>query len=68
MESYFNKEELLNVIHDFYILTKIRITIFDAEYNEILSYPDRKAEICEYLRGNKDFDHQCYLCDRDQMF
>ena len=67
MESYFNKEELLNVIHDFYILTKIRITIFDAEYNEILSYPDRKAEICEYLRGNKDFDHQCYLCDRAHM-
>jgi AraC-like DNA-binding protein len=67
MESYFNKDELLSIIHDFYILTHIRITIFDADYNEILSYPDRKAGICDYLRKNIDFDHQCFLCDRVHM-
>lgn len=67
MNTYFNKQELLSIIKDFYLLTHIRITVFDKDYQEILSYPDRKAKICEYLRTNSTFDYQCGVCDKAHM-
>lgn len=67
MESYFNKEELYSHIKDFYIITHIRITVFDSSFNEILSYPENKAEVCAYLRKNPSFDLQCKRCDQEHM-
>lgn len=67
MNSYFNLEELYSHIKDFYIITHIRITVFDSQFQEILSYPEKKAKICAYLREDKDFDRQCHRCDKEHM-
>lgn len=67
MEPYFDLQELSNKLKDFYILTHIRITIFDNSFNEVTSYPTKKAEICSYLRENKAFDLACKKCDKEHM-
>jgi len=67
MESYFNLQELSSTMKDFNLITHIRITVFDAGYNEITSYPAFKAPICQYLRQNKDFDDTCHRCDKEHM-
>lgn len=67
MQSIFNLEELNNRLKDFYILTRIRITVFDSDFNEITSYPNKKANICSYLRENQVFDAECKKCDKTHM-
>lgn len=67
MQSIFNLDELNHRIKDFYILTKIRIAVFDSEFKEITSYPNRKANVCAYMRANPDFDKKCKECDQVHM-
>lgn len=67
MQSIFNLDELNHRLKDFYILTKIRITVFDSDFKEITSYPNRKANVCAYMRENSDFDLKCKECDRMHM-
>ncbi len=67
MNAYFNLEELYSHIKDFYIITHIRITVFDDSFQEILSYPKEKAEVCKYLRENPSFDQKCRACDKQHM-
>ena len=67
MEPYFNKDEMTKLLEDFYLLTKIRITVFDDSFEEIMSYPNHKCEICQYMRKNRDFDFCCRICDKEHM-
>ncbi len=67
MNAYFNLKELYSHIKDFYIITHIRITLFDDAFTEILSYPEEKAEVCRYLRENPSFDQKCRKCDKEHM-
>lgn len=67
MQSIFNLDELNHRLRDFYILTKIRIAVFDHEFNEITSYPNTKCKVCAYMRDNTDFDKKCRECDKVHM-
>lgn len=50
MIDYLNTQELLSLLKDFYLLTKIKIVIFDTEYEEIIAYPDSHCSYCRLLR------------------
>ena len=39
MNLEYNEMELHELMKDFYVLTGIRIVLFDLDYNELLSYP-----------------------------
>ena len=67
MNTYFNREELYSHIKDFYIITHLRITVFDDSFQEILSYPEEKAEVCKSLREDCSFDQKCRACDKQHM-
>ena len=67
MISYFNEEELSEKLKDFYTLTHIRITVFDASFQEILSYPNVKVPLCAYFREDKRFNQECKECDKIHM-
>ena len=47
-----NTKELLSLLKDFYLLTRIKIVIFDTKYEEIIAYPDSHCSYCKYLREN----------------
>ncbi len=67
MISYFNLDELEPVIRDFNLITKIRITVFDADFKEVTSCQNQKAPVCAFLRKDREFDDQCIICDKSHM-
>lgn len=65
MISVFDIEKLRNLLKDFYNITHIRITVFDENRNELVSYPDPVAPFCEIVRSTETGRISCANCDRD---
>ena len=64
MISTFNLAKLHSLLQDFYILTHIRITVFDETFNELVSYPDQLAPSCLVIRNDPSADASCRSCDK----
>jgi len=56
-----NKESLLDLMKDFNLLTGIKIALFDADGNEVLSYPENHCEFCALMRSNPEAEQYCLL-------
>ena len=65
MPIKFDTKELTDLMKNFYILTGIRIALFDEKYNEIFSYPAECPPFCMYMRQNPDFYRLC--CESDKI-
>lgn len=48
----FNVNKLNRLVKSFYLLTQVRIVVFDENFEEILAYPKHHSEFCEML--NRD--------------
>lgn len=59
-----NTENLFRVLKDFYTLTKIRIVLFDSDFQELLSYPMEWGAFCARLRADPAEDAKCKVSDR----
>lgn len=56
-----DSKKLIKLIESFYNLTHIKVAVYDSEFNEILAYPKKDAELCEMVRKNKS---SCFECDK----
>lgn len=63
MVSSFNIEKLNSLLKDFYTLTKIRITVFDASFVELTAYPQARSPLCRFIRSDSCAKENCRLCD-----
>ncbi len=63
MSLLFHDSELTELMKDFYVLTGIRIILFDDSCNELASYPPFGETLCSKLRENPEFDKKCRKCD-----
>ena len=54
-----NTQKLLELMNDFYLLTGIKIAIFDNAYNEILSYPESHCHFCALMHNNPATKTKC---------
>lgn len=64
MISIFDLEKLRALLKDFHAISHIRITVFDENMAELVSYPEKVAPYCAVIRGtSKGFD-ACMDCDR----
>ncbi len=59
-----NTVGLRKVMQDFYTLTKIRIVIFDAEFQELLAYPEDRENFCSLMRQTEDGEAGCFRSDK----
>jgi len=59
-----NTAGLHKVMQDFYTLTKIRIVIFDAEFRELLAYPQNRENFCHILRQTVKGETGCNASDK----
>lgn len=50
LTSVFDQEKLKGLLRDFYLLSHIRITLFDKNLEEIVSYPEQRAPFCMLIR------------------
>ncbi|WP_196603326.1 PocR ligand-binding domain-containing protein [Pectinatus haikarae] len=64
MISIFDIEKLKKLLQCFYIITHIRITIFDSDLHEIIAYPSHIPEFCYLARKNNYIDNACKECDK----
>ena len=57
-------ENMSRLMEDFYVLTGIRMVLFDEEEREILSYPSEGVPFCREMRKNPEFLRVCRECDQ----
>lgn len=60
----YNAAKLYKLLHDFYVLTKIRIVLIDSEFNELLSYPEERFGFCAAIRKNLQVNAKCVTSDQ----
>lgn len=65
MVSVFDLEQLQSLLLDFHRITNIRITVFDSELNELVSYPESCASFCRLIRATAQGRAACAACDRE---
>ena len=64
MSSQFDAHQLREVMKSFYTLSGIRFVLFDANYREVLSYPERDCEFCEIMKSNPKTRKKCSYADK----
>lgn len=64
MISIFDLEKLDDVLKDFYNISQIRITVFDENLTELISYPREVAPYCNVIRQSLEGLEACMDCDR----
>lgn len=64
MISMFDIEKLRDLLKDFFEISHIRITVFDENRNELVSYPEDVAPYCAVIRGTLQGYEACMRCDR----
>ena len=67
MKLEFNETQLLELMKDFYVLTGIRIVLFDDEYQELLSYPSKDCNFCRRIKELPDTDNLCMESDHNSF-
>lgn len=65
MFSVFDLDKLYNLLKDFYRIAQIRITVFNSDLHELVSYPESIAPICQLIRSTSAGIDACANCDRD---
>ncbi len=58
-----NNSELYELMENFYVLTGMRIVIFDEKYIEVLAYPENPSPFCHAMRQNEKFLCLCNKSD-----
>ncbi len=62
-----NKTSLLELMQDFYILTGIRIVIFDSSYEEILAWPPSRCNFCRLMHRQETSAAKCTESDHNSF-
>lgn len=65
MEFIFKKDQLVELMYNFYTLTKIRIVIFDTEFNKVAAYPENECDVCSKIKQRKNGQFLCAQSDRE---
>ncbi len=60
----FDLEKLKKLFQDFYLLTKMKVSFFDADENELFYYPQKLSSFCAELRKYPENDKKCLECDK----
>ena len=64
MISTFDITNLDKLLQDFYTVVRIRISIFDDDFNLVTEYPKDAPIFCRNIRSTKDGLKACHDCDK----
>lgn len=64
MVPVFDLNKLSLLLKDFNKLTGIRISVFDIDYNDLISYPENMPPVCSLIRASEKGSAACRKCDR----
>ena len=63
MISSFNIEKLTSMLRDFYTVTRIRLTVFDENFQEIAAFLKEIAPFCQLIRTDPSARAMRARCD-----
>jgi len=64
MFFHYDKEKLLDLMQEFYTLTKLKIVVYDNQFKIIAAVPQNDCAFCAALRENKKLVLKCNESDR----
>ena len=64
MPLLYNEKQLSELMEDFYILTGMRLALFDENLNQIIKYRSEVENFCDCMRKSKEFDEKCKNSDK----
>ena len=67
MEWIYDRQELMYLLKQVYILTQLRIAVFDSNFRETVSYPQQTAPICRWIASSELGYEACLNCDRQAL-
>ena len=56
---------LNSLLISFYTLTKIKIVVYNEDFDKILSYPEKDGAFCEFMQRNYFTDGECEKCAKN---
>lgn len=65
MITFFDVNKLRKLLRDFYEISHIRITVFDANLEELVSYPTDIPPFCQLIRSSEKGMDACRVCDEN---
>lgn len=63
MKLEFDKNQLLKLMKDFYVLTGIRVVLYDDEYRQLLSFPETDCAFCSKIKRSPSLREKCLHSD-----
>ena len=63
MPTVFDKEKLRQVLKDFHTLTGMTCSVFDANFNQIIFYPNPMATLCAKIKSTPKGRMRCQSSD-----
>lgn len=65
LNLYMDREKLMTLLRHFYVLTGMRIVVFDDAFQEVACYPNHHSRYCNVLRQSAAAIEKCALCDKE---
>lgn len=63
MKVFFDKEKLKSVLRDFHELTRATISVWDADFNQLMFYPESMQELCSAVKSSDRGKQCCFESD-----
>lgn len=60
----FNVEKLNTLLYNFYELTGLTISVWDAQFNQLSFQPVKMREFCRVIKETAKGKQRCFLCDK----
>lgn len=60
----FNIEKLDKLLYDFYSLTGLTISVWDADFNQLSFQPKEMRHFCRIVKSSSKGNHRCFLSDK----
>lgn len=64
MIAHLDTEELKALLKDFHLLTGMKIVIFDADYEEVIAWPDSHCPFCRLMQSTPACRKKCMESNR----
>ncbi len=61
----YDSKKLFDLLKDFYLLTGIKICLYDKNENEVAYYPEKLSGFCTLIRKSKALEKKCLQCDKN---
>lgn len=64
MKVLFKDREVQKLLNNFQQLIKVRIAVYDINFNELFSSPKSFSSFCQKVRTNENINKACQHCDK----